>query len=71
MDYQNKILVKELDIGGRVLQLEAGRLAKQAGGAVLVKYGDTCVLATATSSAEPREGIDFFPLTVDYEERLY
>ncbi|QNB45716.1 polyribonucleotide nucleotidyltransferase [Thermanaerosceptrum fracticalcis] len=71
MDYQNKILVKELEIGGRVLQLEAGRLAKQAGGAVLVKYGDTCVLATATSSAEPREGIDFFPLTVDYEERLY
>ena len=71
MDHQNKILVKELEVGGRILQLEAGRLAKQASGAVLVKYGDTCVLATATSSAEPREGIDFFPLTVDYEERLY
>ncbi len=71
MDDQNKILVKQLEIGGRILQLETGRLAKQASGAVLVRYGDTCVLATATSSAEPREGIDFFPLTVDYEERLY
>ncbi|MGI6533292.1 MAG: polyribonucleotide nucleotidyltransferase [Peptococcia bacterium] len=60
-----------MEIAGRKLSLETGRLAKQAGGAVLVRYGDTCVLTTATSSAEPREGIDFFPLTVDYEERLY
>lgn len=62
---------KEMIIGGRTLRLETGKLAKQAGGAVLVRYGDTCVLTTATASAEPREGIDFFPLTVDYEERLY
>lgn len=65
------ILRKEILIGGRKLTLEAGRLAKQANGAVLARYGDTCVLASACASAEPREGIDFFPLTVDYEERLY
>lgn len=71
MAYQNPILKKEITVAGRVLSLETGRLANQAGGAVLVQYGDTCVLVTATSSAKPREGIDFFPLTVDYEERLY
>lgn len=71
MEYPYKILSKSLEIAGRSFKLETGRLAKQAGGAVLVRYGDTCVLTTATSSAEPREGIDFFPLTVDYEERLY
>ncbi len=53
------------------MSIETGRLAKQAGGAVLVRYGDTVVLVTATRSEELREGIDFFPLTVDYEERLY
>lgn len=62
---------KSLDIGGRTLTLETGRMAKQASGAVFAVYGDTMVLATATGSSEPREGIDFFPLTVDYEERLY
>ncbi|MCR4440917.1 MAG: polyribonucleotide nucleotidyltransferase [Peptococcaceae bacterium] len=71
MEYPYPILRKEIVIAGRSLILETGRLAKQAGGAVLVRQGDTCVLTTATSSAEPREGIDFFPLTVDYEERLY
>lgn len=71
MAYQNPILKKDMMLAGRALSLETGRLAKQAGGAVLVQYGDTCVLVTATSSAQPREGIDFFPLTVDYEERLY
>lgn len=60
-----------MDIGGRTLTLETGRMAKQASGAVFTVYGDTMVLATATGAAEPREGIDFFPLTVDYEERLY
>lgn len=65
------IVKKSIEIGGRTLTVETGRLAKQASGAVLVQYGDTCVLATATASKEPREGIDFFPLTVDYEERLY
>ncbi|MCL5040146.1 MAG: polyribonucleotide nucleotidyltransferase [Firmicutes bacterium] len=60
-----------LELAGRPLTIETGKLAKQANGAVLVRYGDTVVLVTATSSAEPREGIDFFPLTVDVEERLY
>lgn len=61
----------ETMVGGRKLVIESGKMAKQASGAVLVRYGDTAVLVTATASAEPREGIDFFPLTVDYEERLY
>lgn len=61
----------EMELGGRPLSIDSGKLAKQAGGAVLVRYGDTAVLVTATASAEPREGIDFFPLTVDYEEKLY
>ncbi|MBE3585630.1 polyribonucleotide nucleotidyltransferase [Desulfofundulus thermocisternus] len=65
------ILIKECEIGGRILKLETGRVAGQAGGAVLVRYGDTVVLVTATMSKTVREGIDFFPLTVDYEERLY
>lgn len=71
MEYAFPILKKEIEIANRKLVMETGRVAKQAGGAVLAKYGDTCVLSTATASAEPREGIDFFPLTVDYEERLY
>lgn len=61
----------ELMVGGRTMQLETGRMARQANGAVLVRYGDTAVLVTATASHGPREGIDFFPLTVDVEERLY
>lgn len=69
---ENKnVFKKSIEVGGRLLTLETGRLAKQAGGAVFAQYGDTAVLATATASKEPREGIDFFPLTVDYEERLY
>lgn len=67
----NNPLRKSIEVGGRTLTLETGRMAKQAGGAVFVSYGDTMVLATATGSQEPRAGIDFFPLTVDYEERLY
>lgn len=62
---------RSLSVGGREITLETGRLAKQAGGAAVVRYGDTVVLVTATRSDEPREGTDFFPLTVDYEERLY
>ena len=58
-------------IGEHDIIIETGTLAGQAGGAVTVRTGDTVVLATATASKEPREGIDFFPLTVDYEERLY
>ena len=58
-------------VGDRPLVLEVGKLAKQANGAVTVRYGDTVVLVTATMSKEPRAGIDFFPLLVDYEERMY
>ncbi|NLY50394.1 MAG: polyribonucleotide nucleotidyltransferase, partial [Firmicutes bacterium] len=58
-------------LAGRSLSVEIGHVAKQADGAALVRYGDTVVLVTACCSDQPREGIDFFPLTVDYEERLY
>lgn len=61
----------QMQLGGRSLTIETGKMAKQASGSVLVRYGDTAVLVAATGSAAPREGIDFFPLTVDYEERLY
>jgi polyribonucleotide nucleotidyltransferase len=60
-----------MELGGRTMTLETGALAKQASGSCLVRYGDTVVLASATGSSSPREGVDFFPLTVDYEERLY
>ncbi|MBQ6298415.1 MAG: polyribonucleotide nucleotidyltransferase [Selenomonadaceae bacterium] len=60
-----------MELGGRKLIVEHGKMAKQANGAVLVRYGDTAVLVAATMSAEPREGVDFFPLTVDYEEKMY
>jgi polyribonucleotide nucleotidyltransferase len=59
------------DVAGRPFSIETGRMAGLAHGAVTVRYGDTVILATAVVSAEPREGIDFFPLMVDYEERLY
>ena len=61
----------EMEVGGRSFVIENGKMAKQANGAVLVRYGDTVVLVTATASKEPREGGDFFPLTVDYEEKMY
>ncbi|MDD3653083.1 MAG: polyribonucleotide nucleotidyltransferase [Desulfotomaculaceae bacterium] len=67
----NPVLKKEIIIGGRPMILETGKLAKQAGGSVFVRYGDTAVLVVATMSAQARAGIDFFPLTVDYEERFY
>ncbi|WP_458119129.1 polyribonucleotide nucleotidyltransferase [Paenibacillus sp. Z6-24] len=60
----------EMQLGGRTLTLETGRLAKQANGAVMVRYGDTAVLCTVTASSEPKD-LDFFPLTVNYEEKLY
>jgi len=62
---------QEAVIGGRIMSIETGRVAEQASGAVLVRYGDTIILATVVGSDEPREGIDFFPLTVDVEERMY
>lgn len=58
-------------IEGKVLSIETGRVARQADGAVLVRYGDTVVLVTAVASKQTRQGIDFFPLTVDYQERAY
>jgi len=65
------IHVVERELAGRTLRLETGKVAKQANGAIWLTCGDTIVLATATMSKEPREGIDFFPLTCDYEERKY
>jgi polyribonucleotide nucleotidyltransferase len=61
----------EMDLAGRALRIEIGRVAEQANGACFVFYGETAVLCTATASDVPRPGIDFFPLSVDYEERLY
>jgi len=61
----------EIDLPGRPISIETGRLARQANGAVVVRCGDTVVLVTATMSASPREGIDFFPLTCDYEEKMF
>ena len=61
----------EVEIGGRTMRFEVGELAQQADGAVLTRYGDTTVLTTAVMAKQPREGIDFFPLLVDYEERQY
>ena len=58
-------------IGERELSIEIGKLAKQADGAAVVRYGDTVVLVTACAAKEPREGLDFFPLTVDYRENFY
>lgn len=60
-----------MELAGRKLSVEIGRVAEQANGAALVFYGDTVVLVTATASDKPRDGIDFFPLSIDYEERLY
>ena len=60
-----------MELAGRTLTAEIGRVAEQANGACLMRYGDTTVLVTATASDKPREGIDFFPLSIDYEERLY
>jgi len=68
--YENTRIFKT-EFAGRPLSVETGKLAQLANGSCLVRYGDTVVLATATMSAKPREGIDFFPLSVDFEEKLY
>ncbi|NIV71720.1 MAG: polyribonucleotide nucleotidyltransferase, partial [Calditrichae bacterium] len=65
------IVKQEKEVGGRSLTIETGKVARQANGSVLVRYGDTLVLAVATCSKEPREGIDFFPLSVEYQEKTY
>ncbi len=64
-------VTKNVEVAGRRLSIETGRVAEQANGAVIIRQGDTVVLSTAVMSKEPREGIDFFPLTCDYEEKLY
>ncbi len=61
----------EMELAGRKLVIETGKIAELANGSVMVKYGDTVVMVNVTASKEPREGIDFFPLSVDYEEKLY
>ena len=66
-----KIYRKELMWGGRKLTLETGRIARQADGAVLATYGDTVVLCTAVGAKSPKPGIDFFPLTVNYQEKTF
>ena len=60
-----------IEIGGKTLTVDVGRVAAQANGAALMHYGDTTVLSTATASEKPREGIDFFPLSVEFEEKMY
>ncbi len=61
----------EMELGGRTLKVDIGRVGKQANGCAFMHYGDTVVLSTATASDKPREGIDFFPLSVEYEEKMY
>ncbi|MDP2107401.1 MAG: polyribonucleotide nucleotidyltransferase, partial [Desulfobulbaceae bacterium] len=65
------VRIVETQIGGKKLTIESGRLAKQANGSVVVTYGETVVLVTTTAASEPRMDLDFFPLTVEYQERLY
>ncbi|AFQ45498.1 polyribonucleotide nucleotidyltransferase [Desulfosporosinus meridiei] len=68
---KQEILERSLSVGGRTMTFQTGKLGKQAGGAIFLRYGDTVVTAFATCSAVAREGIDFFPLTVEFEERMY
>ncbi|MGH7919961.1 MAG: hypothetical protein ACREQM_08460, partial [Candidatus Dormibacteraceae bacterium] len=62
------VVTKSVEIAGTTVTFESGSVAEQANGAVITRVGDTVVLSTATMSKSPREGIDFFPLTCDYEE---
>lgn len=68
---ERQLFAVSAEIAGRTLTIESGRFAEQADGAVTIRYGDTMLLATVVGAKEAREGIDFFPLTVDYEERMY
>ena len=63
--------VFETTLAGRPLVVETGKLAQLANGSCLIRYGETVLLCTVTASAKPRDGVDFFPLSVDYEEKLY
>ena len=66
-----KLLREKIKVGDRELSIEIGRVAKQAHGSCVISYGDTMLLVAAVSSDKPREGIDFFPLTVEYREHNY
>ena len=68
--YEN-FRVFKTEFAGRPLIVETGKMAELANGSCLVRYGDTVILATATASERPRDGIDYFPLSVDFEEKLY
>ena len=72
-EMKEKVMYKSfsMELGGRTLTVDVGRVCAQANGAALMHYGDTVVLSTATASAKPREGVDFFPLSVEYEEKMY
>ena len=61
----------ETELAGRKLTIETGKIAGLANGSVMVRYGDTVVMVNVTAAKEPKDGIDFFPLSVDYEEKLY
>ncbi len=65
------IVTKNVEVANKRLSIETGRVAEQANGAVVIRQGDSVVLSTAVMAKEPREGIDWFPLTCDYEEKLY
>ena len=71
MTNTRETFVYKTELGGRTLSCEIGRMAELAGGTALMTYGETVVLVTATTSEKPRAGIDWFPLSVDYEERFY
>ncbi|MFQ5443735.1 MAG: polyribonucleotide nucleotidyltransferase, partial [Nitrospinales bacterium] len=71
MEIGGKKLTIEIEVDGKTISIESGELARQAGGAVVVRQGDTMVLVTATMAKSQREGIDFFPLTVDFRARTY
>ena len=71
MEKPSMIHTVEIDLGGRKVSLETGKVARQAHGAVVVRMGDTVVLVTACSNEEPKIGASFFPLTVDYRENTY
>jgi polyribonucleotide nucleotidyltransferase len=68
---ENNYKTYTMDLAGRPLKIEIGRVGKQANGCAFMHYGDTTVLCTATASKEPREGVDFFPLSVEFEEKMY
>src|SRR4051812_47568946 len=70
-EFRVSITTKNIEVAGRSLSIETGRVAEQANGAVVVRQGESVVLSTVVMSKEPREGIDWFPLTCDYEEKLY